>query len=132
MTSQTMFDRVATHLLTQNKPARDSNGECRYRTKDGLKCAIGELIPDDKYDPDFEGAGGSALYMKPDYGDGDSPFTRKTAEIRKAAGFTLKQGRLAYALQSVHDEYEPKQWLAQLFGVAANFGLKTTVLEGRS
>ena len=28
---------------------------CRYRTRDGRKCAIGRYIPDDKYDPRIEG-----------------------------------------------------------------------------
>jgi hypothetical protein len=28
---------------------------CRYKTEMGMKCAVGLLIPDERYDPEFEG-----------------------------------------------------------------------------
>jgi len=55
---QQVYDTVASHLLAQRKPARitlKSIVQCAYRTDQGLKCAIGCLIPDDKYDPKMEG-----------------------------------------------------------------------------
>ncbi len=45
MTKQEIFDKVATHLLTQNEKALNSVGGCVYRTDKGLKCAVGCLIP---------------------------------------------------------------------------------------
>ncbi len=34
---------------------------CLYRGPNGKKCAIGILIPDDKYDPEFENASTSSV-----------------------------------------------------------------------
>ncbi len=50
-----VFQRVITHLETQRKKAL-RNGQCVYRTDEGLKCAIGCLIPDDEYNPEIEGS----------------------------------------------------------------------------
>ena len=56
---QEWFDTAARGIISQGKPSmgRDpitENEECVYRSPDGCKCAIGWLIPDDKYDPSFE------------------------------------------------------------------------------
>ncbi|MGQ7794434.1 hypothetical protein ACUN0C_18670 [Faunimonas sp. B44] len=51
---QDTFDTVVRHLFAQGKQAHEY-GVCRYRTYDGLKCAVGCLIPDEDYDPSFEG-----------------------------------------------------------------------------
>ena len=54
MKRQEMFDMAAEGLLKQGALAK-RNGACRYRTSasgklaDGLACAIGQIIPDDKY-----------------------------------------------------------------------------------
>ena len=55
---QQVYDTIASHLIAQGKPATTiirSIVQCAYRTDPGLKCAIGCLIPDDKYDPKIEG-----------------------------------------------------------------------------
>lgn len=57
MNAQEIFDKVATHLIQQGEPAMDSNGDCVYRNDQGLKCAVGCLIPDDKYEGRFEQLG---------------------------------------------------------------------------
>lgn len=54
MTKQQIFDKVATHLLTQRQVSRDGV-QCIYRADNGFRCAIGCLIPDDKYKPNMEG-----------------------------------------------------------------------------
>lgn len=48
-TKQETFDFVVQHLYQQGKPAMDEEGYCLYRTKDGLMCAVGCLIPDEMY-----------------------------------------------------------------------------------
>jgi hypothetical protein len=53
-TKQETFDFVVRHLYKQGKPARE-NYYCRYRTNDGLMCAVGCLIPDEVYTPKMEG-----------------------------------------------------------------------------
>lgn len=52
--AQEIFNKVSTHLLTQGRPAREED-RCRYRTTDGLFCAVGCLIPDELYSSSFEG-----------------------------------------------------------------------------
>lgn len=32
-----------------------TGGTCKYRTNSGLKCAVGHIIPDDRYSPKMEG-----------------------------------------------------------------------------
>lgn len=62
-TAQEVFDHVVNHFRRQGRPAihplwapdSDAYARCVYRTADGNKCAVGCLIPDEKYDPSFEG-----------------------------------------------------------------------------
>lgn len=49
-TQQEIFDAVLDHLATQKKRSASRSWECQYRTVDGLKCAVGALIPDNLYD----------------------------------------------------------------------------------
>lgn len=53
MKRQEIFEMVAKHLFQQKE--RSMDGKCLYRGPNGKKCAIGILIPDEKYDPDMEG-----------------------------------------------------------------------------
>jgi hypothetical protein len=51
---QEIFDKVASALIAQGKPSiNPENGECLYR-HEGLKCALGHLIPDKKYNEKYE------------------------------------------------------------------------------
>jgi len=53
-TKQEVFDTVVSALIKQGHPSIDTSGGCLYRGPDGLKCAIGHLIPDNVYTPDME------------------------------------------------------------------------------
>ena len=62
MDNQEAFNGVVEHLLKQRVPAFDvidgknaGMATCRYRTKHGLKCGIGGIMPDEIYDPAMEG-----------------------------------------------------------------------------
>ena len=91
MTNQELFDTVVNHLVAQGRPAMDnSSGDCFYRDGLGRKCAIGCLIPDDKYHTGMEGR---AVISCPD--------------VAGAAGLALDQLDLARALQTVHDVWDP-------------------------
>jgi len=51
-----IFTTVMDHLIVQNRQSYDTEREiCVYKHKDGLKCAIGCLIPDEEYSPKLEG-----------------------------------------------------------------------------
>lgn len=53
MNRQQIFDTVVSKLLIQGQNSVDEV-VCRYRGPEGRKCAIGHLIPDELYNPDFE------------------------------------------------------------------------------
>lgn len=44
-TLQEIFDKCVGGLIQQGVPAIGAYG-CMYRTEDGLKCAVGQLVPD--------------------------------------------------------------------------------------
>lgn len=54
MNKQEIFDTVYKALLEQGESSVN-NGVCAYRGPNGTKCAVGHLIPDDLYEPEFEG-----------------------------------------------------------------------------
>lgn len=52
---QNIFDTVVAAVIAQGARSQDEIGWCMYRGPNGLKCAAGHLIPDDRYDPRMEG-----------------------------------------------------------------------------
>ena len=54
MNNQEIFDTVALHLIKQGAPGVNDHGDCRYRAGNGHMCAVGVLIPDDKYNAEAE------------------------------------------------------------------------------
>ncbi len=95
MSPQELFDTVATHLLTQRKPAmaRDAGGSetCCYRTEDGRKCAAGCLIPDDVDVRTFN----------------DLPWYQVPQELKVKLGL-VDLGKEIHELQKIHDD--PINW----------------------
>lgn len=89
--AQEVFDIVVNHLVTQRRPAYNRNGiiGCMYRAPDGLRCAVGALIPDNLYDLEFEGDTADCVIQK--------LFDKDLADWREHKGLLL-------ALQEVHDE----------------------------
>lgn len=52
---QDVFDKVVTHMLTQNRASLSEDGEdCMYRGEDGMSCAVGCLIGAEEYDESME------------------------------------------------------------------------------
>src|SRR4051812_610560 len=102
MTDQEIFDKVATHLLTQNakslllEPGQPIS--CLYRGREGKKCAIGCLIPDELYTPYIEGKRIFTLPME----------IRKVLE--EGATSTSSRIELLGELQDVHDAWNVVEW----------------------
>lgn len=93
-TKQETFNIVKNHLLKQNQPCVDNIFNGKYR-HNGLKCAAGCLIPDDKYDPSMEGVTVYGVFFKdPDFFGHDK--------------------RLVGYLQDIHDMYPVKDWEKEL------------------
>lgn len=76
MNNQEAFDLMVNHLITQGRAAADDNGECLYRGPEGTKCAVGILIPDDKYTPAMENLNPYQLveHHGLDFGDVETGF----------------------------------------------------------
>lgn len=56
MTDQEMFDAVWKGAKAQGfVQSTGDGGFCAYRGRNGLKCNFGHVIPDERYDPKFEG-----------------------------------------------------------------------------
>jgi hypothetical protein len=108
MNKQEVFDKVSTHLLTQMKQSsagEDDGFMCLYRSLDGLKCAIGCLIPDEFYHPSFEGKRVGML-----------------THVLNKIGLQVDYVFLMQ-LQRIHDTYPPCSWKDLLKEVAFNWNL---------
>lgn len=104
MTNLEIIDKVTEHLLKQNQQAINSIGLCVYRTNDGLKCAVGCLIPIDKYTPEIENA-------VPCVPTPDSPFNDFLLyRILHNIGITDEQMPILRKLQIIHDDESPLSW----------------------
>ena len=112
MTNQEVFDKVATHLLTQNKKAIcPIDGRCKYRTSEGLKCAAGIMISDDEYSPEMENRGISNLIA--------------VHKLEKLAPFY----KLLHKLQCIHDVAGVADWRNELRMTAQIHNLSAAILD---
>lgn len=124
LSAQQIFDRVATHLLTQGRrslrfrPGSSLPEGCAYRGTEGLRCAIGCLISDESYDPRMEGR--SVHYLVEDNA-GRATFPDLEP--------LWPHYELLRRLQKVHDESEPPFWLGQLRAIASEFGLSPSAVR---
>ena len=112
-TRQEIFDEVVAHLRKQGcRSMRSYDGtgtlKCAYRGAEGTRCAIGCLIPDDRYDESLEGD------------NAEDPT------VREAAGISSGDTLLAIRLQNIHDGADPESWESSFSKVAADFELTYT------
>lgn len=96
MNKQEIFNTVAQHLLSQNERSME-NDRCAYRNSAGLKCAVGCLIPDEKYSEDLEGKTVRSFY---DTNLFEDVFDPKNNEI----------WRMLSHLQDIHDGASTVEW----------------------
>lgn len=96
MTNQEIFDRIYLALYKQGRPSVDESGNCLYRSKNGLKCAAGHIIPDELYHTEYEGTTFECLN-----------------DTINLLDFDREQVQLIASLQSIHDSntmfYEVRQ-----------------------
>lgn len=105
-THQEIFDKVANHLLTQNEPSMfddSTNSLCAYRGSKGTMCAVGCLIPDSLYSPEFE----------------ENDVTSKIIRVL----FFERDLWLLQELQRIHDLYKPIEWQDKLNNLANDSNL---------
>lgn len=118
LSDQEIFTKVKNHLLTQNcksyNPnikARDGNSQCLYRGPNGTKCALGCLINDAYYSPDFEQ-------------NNISEFREAMLASGIYIGATdCSTYRLLHELQCLHDFKYVENWPMHLELIAKEFDL---------
>lgn len=106
-------------LLAQGKKSQKNIAlkglTCAYRGEDNTKCAIGFLIPDTKYKPNFEV--GIEDLME-DYSWAavfDLPIPEKIDEMLDFLG----------DLQKIHDQFDPARWQEKFIELAQNYNLES-------
>lgn len=111
LTRQDIYNRVKKHLLEQNAVAMHDSGNCAYLGDGGKKCAIGCMIPADKYEPRFEGL----------------PFTgdeiRPVLEEVMGRPMDDDDNTLFTALMYCHDNIKVSVWDKELYAIATRNGL---------
>ena len=108
LTKQDVFNIAANGILKQGK--RSVSGLCLYRGPNGLKCAIGMLIPDELYENHFEGnsAGESGVIE---------------ALIKVGVPNTAEYADFLEHLQGVHDDHPVEDWDRELVNFAHHYDL---------
>jgi len=104
MTTQEYFNLLIETSKSGGFPATAEDGTCAYRGKDGKKCAVGVIIPDDVYDVEMEG--------KPVY-----DLLEKGVDwdwLPKRDGVTVSPKDLHW-VQAAHDEQVNGEWSHEKF-----------------
>jgi hypothetical protein len=131
MTHQQIFDQVARHLLTQKrksvKTPETLTGRCLYRGPDGMKCAIGVLIPDEEYVEAMESLSISQLLNEQI--PHNKGFDLQPILPLLKARFEDVDPPFLNALQNLHDGCFVENWKKELRGFAVDHGLNSTVLK---
>ncbi len=120
MTNQDIFDRVWAVCIVQQGGRRSYEGaSCRYRSSDGRRCAVGALIPDDRYTAEIEGSTVASAQREEDPGDSEL-----LTILRAVVGTDVTTHALLAALQGDHDGASPMLDMAARFRITARaFGL---------
>lgn len=108
-----IYDIVREHLLTQGavcQDPEDDSGICKYR-HNGLKCAIGVLIPDTVYRSEMDSGG---VGMNVDELFAKYPDFVALFDERMSASAWRDLREFLSDLQSVHDNYEVHMWAEKL------------------
>ena len=94
MTKLKIFNLVKKQLRVQGRRSvKPESGFCQYRSKDGARCGVGFLIPDEEYSPSMEGRTAKCLVRDTKTGLYDLP-----KEI-----FNTDNISLLTAIQQAHD-----------------------------
>ncbi len=107
-TKQQTFDLVISGLRKQNAREVGDKGTPVFRNKDGMCCAVGPLIDEKEYNPDF-----------------DDP--KKLDEKSNAFKFVQKKGHdedLLTSLMMCHDHKNPDEWESMFKVIAEKYNLE--------
>jgi hypothetical protein len=103
---QITFDLIVNGLRKQGKKSMDGH-LCKFRSEDGYRCAVGQLIEDNEYRPGFDDKA-------------------KQSEKDNAFNFVKNKGHddgLLTSLMCCHDHKEVKDWENNFAKIAERYGL---------
>jgi hypothetical protein len=129
MEKQEVFEKVSRHLFEQGEPSMGSIGvlknACLYRNPKGLKCAIGCLIPDDKYKDSLENTSASSPDIYNLFGgkEVDSQLYGKLQGLHDAGTYYLKDtGKVVLsAWDTSNSMRQALTYIGQEFNLSLNF-----------
>ena len=106
MTQQAVFNKVARHLLKQNRKSMDNKCmcECMYHSPEGLSCAVGCLISKADYRKEME--------------------SWAVRDLVEDLPEFLEHLELLNSLQKTHDIKDVADWRASLEKIAEDYNLK--------
>lgn len=123
-TMQHEFDAVVEHLFKQGRPAKQKHF-CKYRTEDGLSCAVGCRIPDEMYTDDMEAR--NASYLIDGFNDGKYSLPSELpaykdmfTELQRVHDGWPNVGSLEHPMYHKGDLDEELQRVAIKFGLTYN------------
>ena len=120
---QAFLDKIVPLVVKQGKRSVDERGKCLYRGPNGLKCAIGFAIPDDRYDPNMDGNYVASVVLQ---------LWRGVV----VEGLQADDAAFADAVQSAHDKASGEgrafitDFMERVRKVAERFGLTVPQIEG--
>lgn len=108
MTNQEAFEQALEGIESQGfvRSGKQENRHfwCKYRGEHGTKCAIGWLIPDEYYSPDFEGYPIGAAFSR--IHEKDAAIIKEFKElIQNKLQFDMLSQTFFEDLQDLHDDY---------------------------
>ena len=114
---QGWFDKIWEHAGLRQPSYLKGDELCAYRGANGAKCFVGVLIPDDKYDPNW------------DLSDSGGVISSGQEAMRTMLGvgeWTVECAGLRFLgrAQSIHDGAATAKWDVLLNNLARNFKLK--------
>lgn len=150
MDRQAVFTRISNHLMEQGVPCLSVGNEvskiCCFKNAHGLKCAVGCLVPDEKYDPIIEKGSllnirmfkkGKDVYQAETYGNGTATEwdeyrngSRMLMEVIEAEVGELDDEDITFLqeLMAIHDDNDNKlEYRNALEAFAASRGLVFTM-----
>ena len=111
MTNQEAFTTMVQHLRKQGCKSQDEQHQtCLYRGPNGLKCAVGALIPDEEYREEWDEKGYQVNKLHCASLHGLDPSMLRT-------------------MQTIHDQVSVGRWEEEFNSVAFIFGLRLPPLE---
>lgn len=126
-TRQQVFNEAYLGLAAQGWRRAYRSGRCKYRVfgaeGEVLKCAIGQCIPDDKYDPNMETSGIiGQIFWK----EGGNPYiiqSERQNRLRLVARINKRDLVFARKMQEAHDGASNKSLKARMDKIAVDWKL---------